>query len=285
METARDQHTGRILTVDAYGRLDPARRSQLDLVCEGTLPSGSPCAAPAYFRRRSVDGRRPCFFSTAHGEGCTSSSMLSEDTPGDHGHAVQARTASAALLTLRVDPPAPSTGPDGRRRPDDETPGEVTTRHTTRPSRVVEGTGAATRRLRTVLADLVAGELDPGIRIRVDGSAPILAAEFFVHMTSTDPDLHDKRTRGYWGRIRRCERNSSTGSLMLYADGVRNPPLKVVLTTQQTLALDLAEARWPLLVGRYMLAVGTYRLARNGSPYITIPDAWHLGLLQAPKRP
>ncbi|GAA2223160.1 hypothetical protein GCM10010413_15150 [Promicromonospora sukumoe] len=283
MEAARDERTGAIVSVDVYGRLGPDERSRLQLVCDGSVPSGAACAGAAHYRRRSVDGRRPCFYNTAHSDGCSSASIASDDAEGDEGRDAQVLTASAGLITLRVDPPRPSTGPDQRRRPDDDVPGATSVRHVLRPAWAVVGEGATTRRLRTVLSALLAGKLDPEVMVAVEETAPMLAAVFFVHMTSTDPARSAGQTRGYWGRVRRVESNVSTGSFMLYADGVRDPSLKVVVTKQQAAALGLDEDQRATLIGAYMLAVGRYQVSRANNPYIMLPSPWHLGMVKPSK--
>ena len=95
-----------------------------DLWCPGELRDGSECGAKVWATSLQST-KRAAAFAAHHGEGCDEGSERSKDRPGDAGHEHPQGTRPVRWR-MRLGIAEPSTGPDGRRRPDSKRPGQLT---------------------------------------------------------------------------------------------------------------------------------------------------------------
>jgi hypothetical protein len=278
MQTARESATGRVWTAEEYARAPVAPTG---LVCEGTLPDGAACGAPAFHRRQSLDGRRPCFFSTGHGEGCTSGSIASDDEDGDRGHSVQAVSAPVGRLVLNLAPAEPSVGPDGRRVPDDVVTTSVTARHT-RAVGVLDGAATMRHRLRTVLARLLGEGYPPELLVEFDGAAAAPAGRFFVDLRDAVPadlaDLVDQQ-HGFYGRVRAVYVDPDDGTWTIYLAGTSN--VRVILAAAAAVALPAGTPDSAALKGGHVLALGGVQESKRtpGNWYVRVQQPVRIGFI------
>lgn len=273
VQTAREPATGRVWTAEEYARTAVAPTG---LECEGMLPDGAACGAPAFHRRQSLDGRRPCFFSTAHGEGCSAGSIASDDQDGDHGRPVQAVSAPVGRLVLNLAPAEPSVGPDGRHVPDDAVRSSVTARHT-RAVGVREGAGTMRHRLRTVLARLLGEGYPPELPVEFEGMAALPAGRFFVDLRNAVPaalvELVDQQ-HGFYGRVTAVYVHPDDGTWTIYLAGASK--VRFILATGAAAALPAGVSDSGELKGGHVLALGRVQESKRtpGNRYVRVlrPD-------------
>lgn len=281
MQTAVDPSTGRAWSAELYART-PAPRRPAALECDGTGATG-PCRAVTFFRRASVDGRRPCFFSRDHVPDCSSGSLATEEDEAGLTRPTAAVASRVRWLAINLDPPAPTPGPDGRRRASQDPSAPSTVRHTTAAG---TSTSDATLRprLRTVLATLQGDGYPPGAIVRLDGFPQLPVESFFVRL---DEDLDvaamDGLSRGYYGRVRSIRVDPKDGSWLVR---MHDSNISVAVTATALSRSPLAATHPPTLVDGTLLVLGHPRPSTRspGRFYVKVSDSALLEI-QAPARP
>ena len=263
MQTALDPATGRTWSAEAYARTPSTLRPQL-LECDGHSPDG-PCRAPARFRRASVNGRRPCFYSRTHRPDCAAASLASDDDDAGLGRPTAAVASRLRWLMINLDPPAPSRGPDGRRRPDIDPAAQAMRRHT--PSAGQTQVDATLRpRLRAVLATLLVTGYPAGALVRLDGFAVLPVEEFFVRLDTALPAAVRGLRRGYYGRVRAITPDLRDGSWLIK---IHDSEISIAATAPVVLGRSAEH-----LVEGHVLVLGHPRESKRspGRHYIKVAD-------------
>jgi len=117
-----------------------------------------------------------------------------------HLNAVKTNPATPATPTRRVpDQATPSVGPDGRNRPEYNSPGSRTRRS------VVDGGARPARAercaLTAVLTDLVDGKEMVDLEIQIGGVAPRPAGEVITHVPEACRGVHAGTVGIFWGQV------------------------------------------------------------------------------------
>jgi len=262
VQTALDSTTGRVWSAEAYARTPQALRPH-HLECDGHTATGH-CRTPVHFRSASVNGRRPCFYGK-HQPECTAASLASEDDDAGPGQPTVALASRVRWLMINLDPPTPSSGPDGRRRPDTDPLGEPVRRRT--PAEGLTTTESTLRpRLRAILATLLATGYPPGSLVRLDGF-PVLPVEaFFVRLDIAVPTAACGLRRGYYGRVRTITPDPRDGSWLIK---VHDSEISIAAT-----AAAVAGRTTAGLVGGHVLALGHPREAKRS------PGRYHVKITE-----
>jgi hypothetical protein len=268
VQTAVDPATGLPWSAELYART-PAPRRPAALECDGK-GDGVPCRAVAHFRRASVDGRRPCFFSRDHVADCTSGSMATEDDEAGTARSTAAIASRVRCVAINLDPPAPTTGPDGRRRVTDDPTGQPVARHSLTAG---SSTSSATARprLRAILATLRGPGYPPDAVVRVEGFPELPVAQFFVPLAGIDASAMSGRRRGYHGRVRSITPDSRDGSWLVR---VHDSDVSVALTGAAMTNSRLAGIQPATLVEGELLVLGHPRPSTRspGRFYVKVTD-------------
>lgn len=281
MQTAVDPSTGRTWSAELYARTPVASRPAV-LECDGTGTTGA-CRAVTFFRRESVDGRRPCFFSRDHVTDCSSGSLASEDDDGGTARPAAAIASRVRWLAINLDPPAPTPGPDGRRRASENTSAPTTARHD--PTAGTTTSDATLRpRLRTVLATLQGNGYPLGAIVRLDGFPRLPVERFFVRLDA-DLDVAAMKglSRGYHGRVRSIRVDPKDHSWLVRA---HDSELSVAVTGAALSRSPLAAVDPATLVDGLLLVLGHPRPSTRspGRFYVKVSDPSLLEI-QPPARP
>lgn len=244
-----------------------------ELWCPGTVrPDGDECggkAWPAALHSR----KKAAYFAAHHRPGCDASSERSQDQDGDAGHAhpqgvIRPRWKVAVLR-------APSTGPDGRNRPDDTNPGGRTRRTFVDDAR---GHADATQQksLTTILVNLVADTIPDGLEIQV-GARDWAPIDDVVHHVSTATPERFASTQGiFWGTIGGHVRTRYDGWMLRLDDAAEDVAILIPAHLATRLGLkDPAE-----LDGRHVICIGDYKPAKpGGKPHIRVHEVSELAFL------
>ncbi|ASR55960.1 hypothetical protein [Cellulomonas sp. PSBB021] len=281
MQTAVDPSTGRAWSAELYARTPVARRPAA-LECDGTGAAG-PCRAVTFFRRASVDGRRPCFFSRDHVPDCSSGSLATEEDEAGLARPTAAVASRVRWVAINLDPPAPTPGPDGRRRASEDPTAPSTVRHT-----LAAGTSTSDAtlrpRLRTVLATLQGNGYPLGAIVRLDGFPRLPVERFFVRLDG-DLDVAAMKglSRGYYGRVRSIRVDPKDHSWLVRA---HDSNLSVAVTGAAMSRSPLAAVDPATLVDGLLLVLGHPRPSTRspGRFYVKVSDPSLLEI-QPPARP
>ncbi|GIG29262.1 hypothetical protein [Cellulomonas marina] len=280
MQSAVDPATGRTWSAELYARTAPAHRP-VTLECDGAGADG-PCRAVTFFRRASVDGRRPCFFSRDHVTDCTSGSIATDDADAGPARPTAAIASRVRWVAINLDPPAPSRGPDGRRRTTEDPSQPSAPRHD-----VTAGTSTSEAtlrpRLRAVLATLQGDGYPPGAVVRLDGFPQLPVERFFVRLEHVDAAAMSGLSRGYYGHVRSVRVDPDDGSWLVRA---HDSDISVVVSARALSGSRLSGTDPATLVDGPLLALGHPRPSQRspGRFYVKVADPTLLEI-QAPARP
>lgn len=264
-DVAVDRH-GNEVTIMAVLQMDAVP----ELWCAGKTPAGIPCRAKLGVKALHSEFMSPHFHGR-HRDGCDRGSERSEDQPGDRGRTVRQGPRSV-VWRLQLGSDAPSTGPDGRHRPDDTVPGRSTRRGS------VDGGLPSTRgidphALSVFLDAAIAGMLPDEVELPPAPPAPV--GEVVVPARAARSRHYAGRTAMFWGRIDAARPTRHNGMMLRLenaADGVA-----VLLTDWQLAQLHIEPSK---LVGRHVIAYGTY-IQPEGLPYVKTGSLKHLAFAPA----
>lgn len=232
-----------------------------NLWCPGELLDGSSCGGKAW-PTALESTKRSAAFAAHHGDGCDEYSRRSKDRPGDtgHQHGVGAR---AVRWRMRLGGTEPSSGPDGRRRPDDKRPGQATRRYHTERSRPDQDT-ADQRAFSTLLIDLVVDILPPDLELVIGTHKPVPAKQIVVHARDAAAAAWLGKDLIIWGKVAGYKRTRWEG-LMLQLEHAADQV--AILVDKHSLArLRITDA--DSLVGRHVIAYGHYTLPASGRAHV-----------------
>ncbi|WP_295843467.1 hypothetical protein [uncultured Microbacterium sp.] len=257
MDTATDS-AGNPVSIDQVKGLTTVP----DLWCGGELPDGSACGARAWTTALHST-KRAAAFAAHHGDGCDEGSERSTDAPGDVGYEYTVGTRPLRWR-MRLGAPAPSSGPDGRRRPDAETPGSSTRRHVT--DRTLPDIDTATQRsFSTLLVNLLSGSMPADVELVLGARDPILASHVVVHADHASSDKWMGKELIIWGKVAGLVRTQWDG-LMLRMEGAADD-VAVLVDKKSLVRLKIADV--DSLISRHVIAYGTYtRGSATQRPYV-----------------
>lgn len=280
MQTVLDPATGKFWAAEVYARTDPQRRPAA-LTCAGEGADGR-CEAVAYFRRASIDGRRPCFFSREHLSDCNLGSIASDDDEDGASRPTAAIASTISWVAINLEPPEPSRGPDGRRQPTDDSSQPGASRHTVAAG-VATSEATLRPRLRTVLATLCGRGYPAGATVRLDGFPQLPVEQFFVQLDGVDATAMSGLKRGYHGRVRSARVDPGDGSWFIRAHG---SDISIVVGAQALSGLRPAAADPTTLVDGPILVLGHPRPSQRspGRFYLKVVNPTLLEI-QPPPRP
>ncbi|PZE92502.1 hypothetical protein DEI95_08235 [Curtobacterium sp. MCBD17_008] len=240
------------------------------LWCAGQDPNGQPCRQRMRVKALHSTLKSP-HFAGGHIGGCDHGSHRSEDRPGDVGHLHPVATGTAGWRVV-VGEDAPTTGPDGRRRPDDQVAGTTTRRYVPGPT-TAGNAGTGRRHLESVLQAAIAGALPPTMTL--PGGQPLPASETVVSASDGRDSRFAARDFIVWGAVTVTRRVGSEGATMLLL-GDRAQRFGVLIPAD--LRPRFALARDDEFVGRHAAVLGSRRGAAD-RPYIAPRDAGHVTFL------
>lgn len=253
--------------MDANGNLvsiDQAKElaSLPNLWCPGELPDGSACGAKVWTTAMHST-KRAAAFAAHHGDGCDEGSERSADAPGDAGHE-HAAGARPLRWRMRIGASEPSTGPDGRRRPDVSRPERFTRRFAT--DRTQEDADvSAQRSFSTLLVNLLARSVPEAVELVIGIRGPVLAQRVVAHAR----DAFASRWMGeeliIWGKVSGLVRTQWDGLMLRVEDAADG--VAILVDKTNLVRLEIADVN--SLIGRHVIAYGTYtRGSATQRPYV-----------------
>lgn len=224
-----------------------------DLWCPGELLDGEECSAEVWTTALHST-KKAAAFAAHHGEGCDEGSQRSKDRPGDAGHQHQ-QGARPVRWRMRLGVAEPSTGPDGRRRPNPDRPGQLTRRHRTEPTQQ-EADSADQRSFSTMLVNLVSGTMPAGLELVLGGQDPVPANSVIVHARDASIAARLNTDVIIWGSVVGYTRTRWDGVMIRLTDAADQV---AILVDKKNLArLNITDAG--ALLGRHVIAFGRYTL-------------------------
>ena len=260
MEAAVDK-SGALVSIDQFRGLSVAP----ELWCPGVLRDGSACQAKVWPVALRSTKRAPGF-AAHHGDGCDEGSQRSKDRDGDAGYR-HAQGPRAEQWRLDLSAPAPSTGPDGRRRPNADQPGQKTRRYDTDPGQP-ETDGSASRRLSTLLANLLTDAIPADLELMIGAKPPQRADQIISHARDASVSTRGGTELIVWGRVS-SYLVTRYGGIMLRLEETAD---SVAILIPQA-SVDLLYIHDPdALEGRHVIAYGEYVAPQQGKPYVKVSD-------------
>lgn len=233
------------------------------LRCPGVDDHDAACERVLHVRARDSDLVAAHFFGH-HIDGCTRSSIRSDDAPGDAGHTVlQGRRASKWLLQL--DESARTDGLNGRRRPDERIEGTRTRRHAVDARRPPANTTDA-HTLSNVLAAALSDQLPQVLALPGQPFRP--SVEVVVPVSDATADRFATGDVLIWGRVASVRSTPWGGTMLLLNDAADG--LAVLLPKELRGWFPLAQDRE--FIGRFVITVGTPTGTTKGKQYIRVPS-------------
>jgi hypothetical protein len=223
------------------------------LRCAGADDADIPCERPLRVRALTSKLKAAHFWGT-HVDGCNRSSIRSEDHPGDRGHRV-IQGPRASRWQLRLDAPAPTSGPNGRQRPDDTATGTATRRSTVDDRRVAANT-AHVRALGSLLDAALTDRLPD--EIALPGGPWTPTADLVCTVGAATVDRFTRGPLIVWGEVA-AVRSTGLGGTMLLLRGAADR-LAILIPKDMRDAFPLTQDRE--FIGRSVITIG----ARAGSP-------------------
>lgn len=156
---------------------------------------------------------------------------------------------------MRLGVAVPSAGPDGRRRPDPNRPGQLTRRFRTEPAQQ-ETDSADQRSFSTMLVNLVAGTMPPGLELVLGAQHPVAADSVIVHARDASIAACLNTDLIIWGRVAGYTHTRWEG-LMIRLNGAADQ-VAILVDKQNLSRLHITDA--DALVGRHVIAFGRYTL-------------------------
>lgn len=224
-----------------------------DLWCPGELPNGEECGAEVWTTALHST-KKAAAFAAHHGEGCDEGSQRSKDRLGDAGHQHEQGTRPVRWR-MRLGVAEPSTGPDGRRRPDPARPGQLTRRYRTELTQQ-QTDSADQRSFSTMLVNLVAGTMPPGLELVIGAQDPVRADSVIVHARDASIAARVNTDVIIWGKVAGFTRTKWDGLMIRLTDAADQVAILVDKKNLARLTITDADA----LVGRQVIALGRYTL-------------------------
>lgn len=259
MQSAR-LDTGEEVAATAFATLSASERASH----RGSLSCPyARCAAPAFFRKRSIDGRPPLFYSNEHIDGCVEKSRERRSPELGEFEDEPAIWNSADEFELRYDDP---TGATAVVRKDSPMPTRRRGTH-----RVAGAEDRSTHATSIGLRPLLRRVRDGGSSLLWDrpltlndGTRGALAS--IVHRA--DPGIPLGARVIVWGQIALARGEWINSGLK----GDQMPAVRI----PESLSARVAErarvsALWEL-TGWWFMVEGAFRLSAAGSPYVTLDD-------------
>lgn len=223
------------------------------LWCPGELPGGEECGAEVWTTALHST-KKAAAFAAHHGEGCDEGSIRSKDRRGDAGHQYE-QGPRPTRWRMRLGVAEPSAGPDGRRRPDPNRPGQLTRRSHTEPAQH-QTDSADQRSFSTMLVNLVAGTMPPGLELVLGAQDPVAADSVIVHARDASITACLNTDLIIWGQVAGYTHTRWEG-LMIRLNGAADQ-VAILVDKQNLNRLHITDA--DALVGRHVIAYGRYTL-------------------------
>lgn len=260
-DVAVDRHGNRVTIVEVL-QMD----SIPDLWCAGTAGDGTECRAKLGVKALHSDFYSPHFHGH-HRDGCDHGSERSEDQPGDRGRTV-VQGPRNVIWRAQFSPSGPSTGPDGRHRPDDSVPGRTTRRGS------VDGTlprkpSVDSHALSVFLEAAIAGLLPD--QIEIPPAAPAPTAEVVIPARAARSRHYAGRRAMFWGRIDGVRPTPHNGAMLRLENAADE--VAILLTDRQLEQLHIEPSK---LIGRHVIAYGTYVQPDGRRPYVKTDSLSHI---------
>jgi hypothetical protein len=260
MDVARTE-TGDLITIDMVrGMASPPA-----LWCPGELPSGEECGARVHIK--ALDSTvMAAHFAAQHVPGCDSASVHSVGQPGDAGHVVE-QGLRPVRWKMRLPDDRTSQGPDGRKRPDDKTPGNKTDRRRADAALGFEDT-VDSRSFSTLLINVLAEKIPTGLEIVIGTLAPQPASALIVEASGADMATYTDRSIILWGRVSDA-RTTGWGSLLLKLQGAADDvAILVDKANMNRLGIDDTTK----LTDRHVISFGKYVVADSGKAHLRVEN-------------
>lgn len=249
-----------------------------ELWCTGQLPDGEDCdgkAWPAALHSQL----KAAYLAAHHRPQCEYSSERSADREGDAGH----NHAQGELQTrwrIRLTLASPTTGPDGRNRPDDGTPG-TRTRRTYVDSTAPPSDQTQQRSLSTLLAGLITGTTPRGLELELGAKKARPALEVVTHARDAHAAKYADTEGVFWGEVSDHYRTRYGSQLLRLKDAAD----QVAILLDSHILLRLGVSDPTPLIGRHVIAFGTYTDAAAGKrPHIRAKEISHLAFIPRVRR-
>lgn len=263
--SAPDQRT---YTAVEFSSLPAARLEELrtQLTC-------IECRNPAFFRKRTRDGRAPCFGGRPHRDNCphatAGAGAWGAQGPDDQDERIN--RGDRIVLDLRLEGGSLESAPGGD-------PAQRRQGH----GRIYGGNGARQalmyRRLRTILRNLIRSEAfsQSSQIIEVTGLVTSEASEFFVHFDDVNQG-HLGMFLGLWGTLSDARLSGET--IWLNTGGSRMPSIPVDASEEPTLLGLSRGEELEDLAGAYVLALGKVEQSASGKRYVLLRDLTHISII------
>lgn len=237
-----------------------------DLWCPGELPDGDECGADVWTTALHST-KKSAAFAAHHGDGCDEGSQRSKDRPGDAGHD-HPQGSRPVRWRMRLGIAEPSTGPDGRRRPDPKRPGRFTRRYRTEPTQQ-EADSADQRSFSTMLVNLVSGTMPAGLELVLGTQDPVPAEEIIVHARDASIESRLDTDLIIWGKVAGYARTQWDGLMIRLEDAADQVAILVDKRSLGRLKITDPDA----LVGRHVIAFGRYTLPPSNRAHVRAVQA------------
>lgn len=231
------------------------------------------CRYPAFFRKRTRDGRAPCFGGRPHKEDCdlatNGAGAWGAQGPDDQDERLN--RGDHIVLDLRLEGGS-----------DEGSPGGDPAQRRHGQGRVHIGNGQRQalmyRRLRTVLRNLARSESFSRSSqiIEVTGLVSLRASDFFVHFDDVGPE-HFGKFLGLWGTLSDARLSGET--IWLNTGGPRMPSIPVDAIDETTLLMLSRGSELEDLAGAYVLALGKVDQSVGGKRYVAIRDLSYIAVI------
>lgn len=268
MDVAFCSADGRTYTAVEFSNL-PARQLEdrrTQLACIN-------CGNPAFFRKRTRDGRAPCFGGRPHKENCplATSGAGAWGAQGPDDQDERLNRGDHIVLDLRLE------GGTGEGAPGGD---PAQRRHGQGRNHIENGARRALmyRKLRTILRNLIRSEAfsQSSQIIEVTGLVSLKASDFFVHFEDVGRE-HLGQFLGLWGTLSDARLSGET--IWLNTGGPSMPSIPVDAINEPVL-LGLARGdELEDLAGAYVLALGKVEHSVNGKRYVALNDLTHIAII------
>jgi hypothetical protein len=232
------------------------------LRCAGIGDDDAPCEQPLHVRARDSD-LVAAHFVGHHIDGCNHGSVPTDDQPGDAGH-LHVRGPRASRWKLNLDNPAPTTGPTGRRRPNDAVEGATTRRNKADMGRPAADTSDV-HSLANVLIAAIENRLPE--ELALPGAPYRPAADVVVHIADATADRFATGPAIVWGHIAGTRATQWGGTILLLHDAAEH--LAVLIPKELRVYFPLGADQE--FVGRAVMTLGSPS-GTPGKQYLRIPS-------------
>lgn len=246
--------TGALLTIEQIRNMAVVP----DLSCPGETSDGSECGGKAW-PTALHSTKKAATFAAHHRPDCEGASTPSKSRPGDAGHT--ARQGNLPVRWhMRLGLTTSSSGPDGRRVPNPKRPGSATRRHTTDPS-LKDLDTSEQRAFSTLLLNLLANTLPPGLELVIGTRAAVPAKQIIVHARDATINTYNNREIIIWGKVSGYRSTPWDGVILQLEEAADSA---AILVDRRDLSrLKITDLR--SLVGRDVIAYGRYSVAATSN--------------------